>query len=46
MRNSHMFSCSDIKMAFCFAVINNVAAITLKAISDARADFLGSISLK
>ena len=29
-------------MAFCFAVIGRVAAITLKTISDARAEFLGS----
>ena len=27
-------------MAFCFAVINSVAAITLKAINDARGEFL------
>ena len=32
-----MFSCSDIKMAFCFAVINSVATITLKTINDANA---------
>ena len=35
-----MFSCPDVKMAFCFAVINNVATITLKTINDARAEFL------
>ena len=34
-----MFSCSNIKMALCFAVINSVAAITLKAINNARAKF-------
>ena len=39
MRNSHIFSCFDLKMAFCFAVINSVAAITLKTINDARAEF-------
>ena len=39
MRNSHMPSCSDVKMAFCFAVISSVAAITLKSINDARAEF-------
>ena len=39
MQNSHMFSCSDVKMAFCFAVINSVAALILKAINDDRAKF-------
>ena len=34
-----MFSYSDVKMAFCFAVIINVATITLKTINDARAEF-------
>ena len=34
-----MFICSDVKLAFCFAVINIVAAVTLKTISDARAEF-------
>ena len=33
-----MFSCSDVKMAFFFAVINRVAAITLKTINNARAE--------
>ena len=39
MRNSHMFSCSEVKIAFCFAVINSVANITLKTINDSRAEF-------
>ena len=34
-----MFSCSDVKMVFCFAIINSFAAITLKTINDARAEF-------
>ena len=34
-----MFSCSDVKVAFCFAVINSVAAITLKTMNNARAEF-------
>ena len=29
-----MLSCSVVPMAFCFAVINNVAAIILKAINE------------
>ena len=29
-----MLSCSVVEMAFCFAVINNVAAIILKAINE------------
>ena len=29
MQNSHMFSCSDVKAAFCFPVTNSVAAITI-----------------
>ena len=37
--HSHMFSSSDVKMAFCFAVINSFAAITLKTINEARAEF-------
>ena len=41
-----MFSCSCVKVAFCFAVINSVAAITLKTINDARAELLDSTSLK
>ena len=39
MQNSHMFSCSDVKMVFCFAIINSFATITLKTINDARAEF-------
>ena len=39
MRNSHMFSSCDVKMEFCFALIDSVAAITLKTINDARAKF-------
>ena len=34
-----MFRCSDVKMAFCFAIINSVAAIPLKTINDARVEF-------
>ena len=41
-----MFRCSDVKMAFCFAIINSVAAITLKTINDARAKFFGKHILK
>ena len=41
MWNSHMFSCFDVKMAFCFAIINSVAAITLKNKNDVRAEFFG-----
>ena len=41
MWNSHMFSCSDVKMVFCFAIINSVVAITLKTINNARAEFFG-----
>ena len=36
-----MFSCSDVKMVFCFAIINSVVAITLKTINNARAEFFG-----
>ena len=39
MQNSQIFSCSDVKMAFCFAAINNAAPITLKTVNDARAEF-------
>ena len=41
-----MFSCPDVKMAFCFAIINSVAAITLKTINDARAEFFGKHIIK
>ena len=41
-----MFSCSDVKMAFCCAIINSIAAITLKTINDARAEFFGKHILK
>ena len=34
-----MLSCSDVKLVFCFALINSVAAITPKTINDARAEF-------
>ena len=34
-----MFSCSDVKMVFRFTMINSVAAITLKTIKNARAEF-------
>ena len=33
-------------MAFCFAIINSAAAITLKIINDARAEFFGKHILK
>ena len=39
MRSCHMFSCSDVKVAF-FAVINSVAAITLKTTDAATAEFV------
>ena len=39
--NSHIFCCSSIKMALCFAIINSAAVITLKIINDARAEFFG-----
>ena len=41
-----MFSCSHVKMAFCFAIINSVAAITLITIDDSRAEFFGKQILK
>ena len=44
-QSSHMFSWSDVK-AFCLAVINSVAAITLKTKSNTRAYLVKSISLK
>ena len=31
-----MLSSSDVKMAFCDAIINGVSAITLKTINDAK----------
>ena len=34
-----MLSYVDVKVAFCFAVINSVAAITLKTINNAKANF-------
>ena len=34
-----MLSCSDINVVFCFAVINNSVAVTVKTISNARAGF-------
>ena len=34
MPNSHMFSCSHVKVAFCFAIINKVTAITFKTIAE------------
>ena len=39
MWNFHMFNCSDVNMTFCYAVADSVAAIRLKTISDAKADF-------
>ena len=39
MRISHMFSCSDVKVAFQFAVINSTAANTLKTLKDVRVEF-------
>ena len=41
-----MFSCPDVKMTFCFAIINSVAAITHKTVNDARAEFFGKHILK
>ena len=35
-----MFNCSDVKVQFCFAIINSVAAITLKTINIASVEFL------
>ena len=46
MSNSHMFSCPDVKMVFCFAIINRIAAITLETINNARAEFFGKYILK
>ena len=34
-----MFICSNVKMAFCFVVINSVLAVTRKTINDVRAEF-------
>ena len=34
-----MFSCSDVKAEFCFALINSAAAIRIKTINNARAEF-------
>ena len=34
-----MFSCSDVKMAFYFAIKISLLAITLKAINETRAEF-------
>ena len=39
MQNSHMFICSDVKMAFSFPVINSVSAITLKTKQCQSRDF-------
>ena len=39
MQNSHMFSCSDEKVAFRFAVKNSVAAITLRVETFAGRNF-------
>ena len=36
-----MFSCPHIKMAFCFAVINNIAAIALKTTIIVHAKWCG-----
>ena len=41
-----MFSCCDVKMVFCFAIINSVATITLEIINNARAEFFGKHILK
>ena len=41
-----MFRCFDVKMVFCFAIINSFAAIKLKTINDARAEFFGEHILK
>ena len=34
-----MFSCSDVKIAFCFAIKISLLAITLIAINDTRPEF-------
>lgn len=39
MWNSYMFSCTDVNVAFGFAVINSAAAVTLKTINNVRVDF-------
>ena len=41
-----MFNCSDVKQEFCFAVINSVAAITLKTINDFRVEFFRKHTVK
>ena len=41
-----MFSCSDVKVAFCFAVINSVAAIALKNYKRCQAEFFRKHILK
>ena len=41
-----MFSCSDVKLGFCFAVINSVAAITLKTINDVIEEFFRNYIFK
>ena len=46
MQNCHMLSYVDLKVAFCFAVINSAAAITLKTINNAKVDFFGKYVFK
>ena len=41
-----MLSYVDLKVAFCFAVINSAAAITLKTINKAKVDFFGKYVFK
>ena len=41
-----MFSCFDVKVAFCFAVVIIVAAITLKTVSNTRVEFFQEAHLK
>ena len=40
-----MFTCSDVKMAFYFTIINSAAAITLKTINNTKAEFFINTSL-
>lgn len=33
-----MFGCPDVKLVFCFALTNSIAAITLKSVNNTRAE--------
>ena len=44
--NSHMFSCPDVKMPFCFSVIYSIVAIAFKTINNTRAEFYGKSVFK